>query len=270
MITELINFTKSLDEDFKNMGVKPKEGLHILLALDENSKISLKEYAFYSKKIGDESEFITRMKYLCNHAWCIGTDKCLDLPAKGIHSCSPFCVGFKMEFLEGGGKNSNNKEKNKLEINSRLGKYFTKAFSLLENSEEGESLQPFREIFTVKNDDNYFENTVLKISSVFKQKRDDLTPQIEKLQEHSSQAKDKNEKELLKQQIDKLKKESLKYKELESSDYVIFYLDKDIIEYKKAHQHYLSANLFLYKDKFITEPDEQNRVWGVNGFVSTP
>jgi CRISPR-associated protein Csh1 len=269
MIREIINFVNNLDEDFKNQNIKPKEGLHILLALNEDSKIILSEYAYHSKKIEDESEFIKRMKNLCNHAWCIGTDKCLDLPAKGIHSCSPFCVGFKMEFLEGGGKNSRNKEKNKLEINNRLDKYFIKAFSLLDSIEVRESLQPFREIFTVKKNENYFENILLKISSIFKQKLNDLNSQIIQLQEYSSNATGKNEKELFKEQIDKLKKESLKYKQLESTDYVIFYLDEDVLNYKKAHQHYLSANLFLYKDKFLTAPNMQNLVWGVNGFMNS-
>jgi len=269
MIRELINFTKSLDDDFKNMGVKPKEGLHILLGLDENSNIFLKEYALYSKKMDEESQFISHVKNLCNNAWCISTDKCLDLPAKGIHSCSPYCVGFKMEFLEGGGKNSNNKDKNKLEINNRLAKYFTKAFSLLENIEENEHLQAFREIFTVKNDDNYFERIVQRVMSLFKIERDKLDTEISILQEQSTHLKEKVDKESLKIEIDKLKKEATKYKVLESSDYVIFYLDKDILAYKKTHQEYLSTNLFLYKDKFITEPNLENIILGVNGFMNS-
>jgi len=31
MIRELINFTNSLDDDFKTLGSKPKEGVHIFV-----------------------------------------------------------------------------------------------------------------------------------------------------------------------------------------------------------------------------------------------
>ena len=31
MIKEIVNFTKNLSEEFQNEGVKPKEGMHILI-----------------------------------------------------------------------------------------------------------------------------------------------------------------------------------------------------------------------------------------------
>lgn len=56
MIKELINFTNNLDEEFKNLGSSPKEGLHILMRYqtDEYGVISMDrtdyQYEFFSKK----------------------------------------------------------------------------------------------------------------------------------------------------------------------------------------------------------------------------
>lgn len=57
MIKEIVQFTKNLDEEFKNLGVKPKEGLHIILRLsEENGAIRLDTdnilYERYTKKAG--------------------------------------------------------------------------------------------------------------------------------------------------------------------------------------------------------------------------
>ncbi|WP_332912015.1 hypothetical protein [Algoriphagus boritolerans] len=56
MIKELINFTENLDEEFKNLGSSPKEGLHILMKYqtDESGVTSMDTtnyfYEFFSKK----------------------------------------------------------------------------------------------------------------------------------------------------------------------------------------------------------------------------
>ena len=50
----------------------------------------------------------------------VDTNKCLDAPAKGIHSASPFLLGFKPDFFEGGGKNSSRRAKNKEQIPERF------------------------------------------------------------------------------------------------------------------------------------------------------
>ena len=59
MIKEIINFTKNLDEDFKNLGVKPREGLHIVLNMVSNEghlSINANDYQFaiYTKKMDDD------------------------------------------------------------------------------------------------------------------------------------------------------------------------------------------------------------------------
>ena len=55
MIKELVNFSKSLSEDFKSLGKKPKEGLHILLQAKENGEINSTadtiHFEYYNKKI---------------------------------------------------------------------------------------------------------------------------------------------------------------------------------------------------------------------------
>src|SRR5690606_24846208 len=142
MIKELINFTNNLDEEFKNLGSLPKEGVHILInsIVNEAGEISVDlenfKYEQFSKKQKDEpSDFLSHCKLLHQNAWCIDTNKCFDLPTKAIHTCSPFAVGFKKEHLEGGAKFKDNEGKKK-QIYERFDDYFNKAFSLFENEEE--------------------------------------------------------------------------------------------------------------------------------------
>ena len=48
MIKELINFTKSLDEDLKNSIYKPSKGVHITLDTDESSIVFIDDYFYYN------------------------------------------------------------------------------------------------------------------------------------------------------------------------------------------------------------------------------
>ena len=41
MLTELINFTETLSADLKGLNLSPKEGLHILLQVDDEGNINL-------------------------------------------------------------------------------------------------------------------------------------------------------------------------------------------------------------------------------------
>lgn len=154
MIKELINFTESLDEEFKNLGSSPKEGLHILMkyktlasgvtSMDTTSY----QYEFFSKKQKIEvSDFLNHCKLLHQNAWCIDTNKCFDLPTKAIHTCSPFALAFKQEHLEGGTKFDENQGKKKKQIYDRFNEYFVKAFSLFSNEEEQEKYVIFKNFF---------------------------------------------------------------------------------------------------------------------------
>lgn len=73
-------------------------------------------------------------------SWCVNTNKCFDLPAKGIHSCSPYCVALKRESLEGGGKYA----KDKTKIYDRINSYFANALALVKGDAEKERIKVFQ------------------------------------------------------------------------------------------------------------------------------
>lgn len=154
MIKEFVKFTKNLDEDFRNLGIKSREGLHIILKMQEiDGLISLDleniEYQKHTKKM-EETIFIEKCKFLALNSWCIDTNKCFDLPTKAIHSCSPYCVAFKREHLDGGEKYAKNKQEKKKQIDERFGDYFAKSFLLLETDEEKQKYEVFKAFFTQK------------------------------------------------------------------------------------------------------------------------
>jgi CRISPR-associated protein Csh1 len=106
MIKEITGFINHLPPDFKNLGMKPKEGLHILLRIQqENGRYFMNEQSVVKicsskKPKPEDEEFLQQCASLSRVAWSVNTNKCFDLPAKGIHSCSPYCVAFKKESLE--------------------------------------------------------------------------------------------------------------------------------------------------------------------------
>lgn len=272
MIRELVNFTKNLDENFKNLGVKPKEGLHILLKLkeeDDTLVLDLKnvQYEMYTKnkKILEESDFLKKCKFLSQNAWCISTDKCLDLPAKGIQSCSPYSVGFKPDFFNGGGQNVKNKEKNKAAIPKRFADYFEKALVLLPNQQNEEKCKIFSNFFIKKE----YENLLQQIQEDFSQKRDEIDSQIIWLKNQQAQSKEKINKEDLKINISNLELQKNTFRTLSDTDYIIFYLDESLEDYKEAHQKYLANKLFLYSDKYITNADNEGSIWGTSDFFNS-
>lgn len=241
MIKEIVQFTKNLDEGFKNLGVKPREGLHIVLKLtEENGVIRLEtdnilcERYTNTKKLA-ESEFLEKCKFLSTNAWCIDTNKCFDLPAKAIHSCSPFCVAFKREHLEGGEKYARNQNENKKQIHERLGDYFTKALELLATPQEQERYKVFKAFFIQRGFECILKNIFSKLTEETKR----LSSEIEALKEQQKNESNKEQKELLKQKITELEQEKEKYKPLEDADYIIFYLDEPLEKYKEVHQKYL-------------------------------
>jgi CRISPR-associated protein Csh1 len=168
MIKELINFTDSLDDDFKMLGSKPKEGLHIfidkIIEDSGNTFIDVNNFKseIYSKKSKEEiSDFLNKCKLFHQNAWCIDTNKCFDLPTKAIHTCSPFCVAFKREHLKGGEKYLANESAKKSQIYNRFNAYFEKAFELFEDEDEKFAYEIFKIFFT----HNIFSNVLDKIEA---------------------------------------------------------------------------------------------------------
>ncbi|MCB9355066.1 MAG: hypothetical protein H6575_10915 [Lewinellaceae bacterium] len=153
MIKELVQFTADILEDpvFRNLGVAPKEGLHIVLHIekDEEQTRILEKPAFaglYTKK-ADMSEWLLR----CTDWWkastmlgVVDTFKVFDVPAKAIHTVSPFCIGVKRTNLEGGSQYAENQLKGKTQVYDRINAYFAKAVALLDAAEDKIIADAFR------------------------------------------------------------------------------------------------------------------------------
>lgn len=270
MIKEIVQFTKSLDEEFKEMNTEPKEGLHIILRLsEENGTIRLDTdnilYERYTKnKKQAESEFIKKCKFLSANAWCINTNKCLDSGAKAIHSCSPFCVAFRREHLEGGKKFAEKQKNNKEQITELFSDYFSNSLELLATPQEKERYKVFEAFFTQRQ----FEHILKNIFSKFSEETQKIDAEIEALKEQQKNESNKNLKEALKQKITELEQEKERYKPLEDKDYIIFYLDEPLEKYKKVHQKYLADKLFNTNDH-NTKPDEEGNIYGTSNFFNT-
>ncbi len=269
MIKELISFTETLDEEFRNLGSSPKEGIHILISsiTDESGEVSIDlenfKYEQFSKKQKEgPSDFLNDCKLLHQNAWCIDTNKCFDLPTKAIHTCSPFAVGFKREHLDRGGKFIENEGKKK-QIYERFGDYFNKAFALFENEEEKERYIVFKNFFT----QNQFSKVIEQIESDHAKTRLELEEKKEQLTAEFKESKDKGHKESLKEKIIQIDQELLKVKLLEDSSYIIFYFDVPLDLYKTVHKKYLDDKLFN-TDKYNTEPDVRGLIYGTNNFLN--
>ncbi|MFT4202408.1 MAG: hypothetical protein QM610_00705 [Chitinophagaceae bacterium] len=270
MIKELVNFTANLDEDFKNLGSMPKEGLHILLrkVVNDTAEVSIDgdnfRYELYSKKQKDDvSDFLNQCKLLHQNAWCIDTNKCFDLPTKAIHTCSPFVVAFKREHLKGGAKYEENEGKKKKQLYDRFGDYFNKAFILFENKDNSEKYVIFERFFT----HNTFSSVLHKIEDAYAAQRSVLEAKLTDDKEALKLATDKTQKERIKAVISETEGDLLKVRPLEDSDYIIFYLDVHLDLYQEVHKKYLDDKLFNTAN-YNTEPDENGLIYGTSNFMN--
>ncbi|MBN8650564.1 MAG: hypothetical protein J0L67_04015 [Cytophagales bacterium] len=127
MIRELVQFVKDIPETVKERAIEPKTGLHILVRFDEEGNGSIVGSERYlGRKHGESSQFLKDCALRQEAAWMIDTNKCFDLPMKGLHSASPYCLAFKRESWIGGEKFPT--ESNKQNILERLPAYFSKSF----------------------------------------------------------------------------------------------------------------------------------------------
>ena len=135
MIREIINFVKDLKQDYPevfDLNKRPSLGLHLWVELDEegnwknNPPEEGKDYVVYDGKMDLEKLHYKAIQY-SEFGRTVGgitdTNKCLDLPAKKIHSCSPFIISFRRkEFTN---------------VTDRINRYFEKAtFVCLEKEDE--------------------------------------------------------------------------------------------------------------------------------------
>lgn len=272
MLKEVINFVQDMDEDFRKMGLKPKEGLHIKLDLikQDDGYVLDKEnlvYERYSKKQDTVSPFLEKCATWCYHAWMVDTNKCFDLPKKAIHSCSPFCVAFRREHLRGGKKYQANAAQESTQIYDRFSAYFEKAHALL-NDEPTQEQKAFEALFTQSAHEHYFETLLDEIVQGFNGEFERLKQQVDELKNEQKETEDKKVKAQLKTRIKDLQLEMEPYKPLAESDYICFYLNKPLKLYKEAHQSYLKDRLFNKAD-YNTPTNEEGIIWGASNFFNS-
>jgi CRISPR-associated protein Csh1 len=177
MLKEIIQFTQSIleDETFSNLGMVPKEGLHIILKVEsEEGKLKISEDAEYSV-FSEKTKEILPLHLKCAQWWkastmlgTIDTYKVFDVPAKAIHTISPFCLGLKRTNLEGGSQFLDNFSKGKSQVYERINGYFTKAKDLLESDED----KSICEIFKIALNDKNLLHTWLNNSRKFNEIND--------------------------------------------------------------------------------------------------
>lgn len=269
MIKELINFVDNLEEEFRNLGSLPKEGLHIRVKeiVDASGKSEIDtmnfEYEYFTKKYkGDISDYLSQCRQLQQNAWCIDTNKCFDLPIKAIHTCSPFAVAFKREHLKGGTKYKTN-EGVKKQIYDRFGDYFNKAFDLLDNKEVAEKYVIFRNFFT----HDTFSTILHEIEEKDATKRTVLGNELEQKKEEFKTTTDKTQKDHIKTLMSGIEQDLLKVKPLEDGDYIIFYLDVPLDLYQEVHKKYLDDKLFNTAN-YNTAPDDNGLIYGTSNFMN--
>lgn len=204
MIKELSTFVQALDSEFKGLGVKPKEGLHILLKVrQEEDSVFIDESSLVgwvytkSKNLKQEEEILLgRCASLAQLSWCVNTNKCFDLPTKAIHSCSPYCLAIKKENLVNGEKYVKNHRDKKSQVYERISAYFGKALDLLQNETDKQRVELFKYAL---NSEQSFHSWLAHIPV---------------------------------------------YSEMKDAEYVIFYLDEPVAKYQKANDVYLADKLF--------------------------
>lgn len=204
MIKELSTFVQALDSEFKGLGVKPKEGLHILLKVrQEEDCVFMDESSLVgwvytkSKNLTQEEEILLgHCASLAQLSWCVNTNKCFDLPTKAIHSCSPYCLAIKKENLVNGEKYVKNHKDKKSQVYERISAYFGKASDLLQNETDKQRVELFKYAL---NSEQSFHSWLAHIPV---------------------------------------------YSEMKDAEYVIFYLDEPTEKYQKANDVYLADKLF--------------------------
>lgn len=226
MIKELVQFTEYALEDpvFKNIGVAPKDGLHIVLSVlktEAQTKIAERPafVGFYnSKKPMDTSGWPP-----CTDWWksatllgTVDTNKLFDNPSKAIHTVSPFCFAIKRTNLEGGEKFAENESLNKPQVYDRINAYFVNATKLLTNIEDHIITDAFR---LALNDRTRFQRWL---------------------------------------------DESGYFEQLKGGDYVIFYLDLPIEKYDTANQKYLKDRLFTASEYTLSDPNNLEEFQGTS------
>lgn len=270
MIKELVNFSESLSEDFKSIGKQPKEGLHILLQVNDDETLDFSvntiQYDFFNKKMEEVTPFLKKCLILQENSWMVDTNKCLDTTTRAIHSCSSYSMGIKRDNLKGGANYEKRKKEGKNLVYGSFKTYFQKANEILNAVDNSKS--PIAEAFT-----DFFENETWEIvlEDILNQrdvKYHLLQTKEKNLKDKLKATSDKTEKIAINEELKNLASDMVQYQPLADSDYVIFYLDLPLEDYKKVHSYYLDDKLFNTAE-YNTIPNEDGIVYGTSNFMNS-
>ena len=133
MIAEIDNYIESLDEQVFTWNVKPSEGLHVLVDVDDQGKITGHHIRRY-KKGEDTDHILEKCALLQQHVPMVNAHKSLDAPAKKIHSANPFALSFK-------------KDTDLEKVLERMAVYFPRAQAYLPDDSEENDLKVLASAF---------------------------------------------------------------------------------------------------------------------------
>lgn len=182
MIREIINFVKGLEEDYPEvfeLNKKPSLGLHLWVELGEDGNwknkppVEGEDYVVYDGKRSIDRILDKAIKY-SNYGRTVGgvtdTNKCLDLPAKKIHSCSPFIISYRRKEFEN--------------VHERINTYFDKTTSIC-IEEEDESLK--QKVHAFKNNFQKYHDFInsLVVSVIDKKGEEETIPLIDSFKDDS-------------------------------------------------------------------------------------
>lgn len=179
MIREIIDFVNDLERDYPevfDLNKTPSPGLHLWVELDEegnwknNPPADGKDYIVcYGKDeiVGLCRKAVQYSEYGRTVGGVTNTNKCLDLPAKKIHSCSPFIISFRRKEIEN--------------VNERIDIYMESAISICIESDNESLIQKvkafknhfleyidFIKSLTVTKDDKNGQQEVIPLIDSFK------------------------------------------------------------------------------------------------------
>lgn len=264
MIKELVKFTESLSEDFKAIGKQPKEGLHILLQVNDDGSLNQTsdsiQYDFFNKKMEEISPFLKKCLLLQENSWMVDTNKCLDTTTRAIHSCSSYSVGVKRDNLKGGTNYEKRKKDGKNLVYGSFEVYFEKANDIL-NIVDSTKI-PIGNSFATFFENGNWEIILNDIINQRDAKYQLLLFKEKDLKEKLKEIKNKVEKMAINEELKNLSIDMREFQPLADSDYVIFYLDLPLEDYKKVQSKYHSIYLLgQVKDELIIKNDTS---YGVN------
>lgn len=230
MIKEIAQFTDMVlkDSAYSNFGVTPKDGLHIVLKVEQTEEqITIAETpAFFALFNAKKSEMTPELMK-CTQRWkystmlgTVDTFKVFDVPSKAIHTVSPFCIGLKRTNLEGGEQYALNHSQNKSQVYERIDSYFAKAMPFTEEAQDQKIAEAFRIAFKNKS------------------------------------------------QIERWLQSTGVYNDVKDGDYVVFYLDIPTESYERVSKKFLKEKLFNTDKYNKPDQQDESLIHGTSNWLN--